>query len=180
MKKNTQTGFLKIIENLVLIHPIFCLICRKFAQHFSIYESEMNNLKKYINKKINIIDIGASDGISAKYFIKNFNIDKIYCFEPNKIYYRNLENLKKLAASNKKIKFLDLVPKEDLNFLLNVADVHLLIQKNEIDDQVMPSKLANMIASGGPIVATVNETSRINALFMQHGLGITVAPNKYG
>ena len=55
----------------------------------------MNNLKKYINKKINIIDIGASDGISAKYFIKNFNIDKIYCFEPNKSYYRNLENLKK-------------------------------------------------------------------------------------
>jgi len=95
MKKNTQTGFLKIIENLVLIHPIFYLICRKFAQHFSIYESEMNNLKKYINKKINIIDIGASDGISSKYFIKNFNIDKIYCFEPNKIYYRNLENLKK-------------------------------------------------------------------------------------
>ena len=76
MKKNTQTGFLKIIENLVLIHPIFYLICRNFAQHFSIYESEMNNLKKYINKKINIIDIGASDGLSANY-------------------YRNLENLKK-------------------------------------------------------------------------------------
>lgn len=90
----------------------------------------------------------------------------------------NLENLKKLATSNKKIKFIDLVPKEDLNLLLNIADVHLLIQKNEIDDQVMPSKLANMIASGGPIVATVNETSSINALFMKHGLGTTVAPNK--
>jgi len=95
MKKNTQTGLLKIIENLVLIHPIFYLICRRFAQYFSIYESEMNNLKKFIKKKINIIDIGASDGISAKYFIKNFNIGKIYCFEPNKIYYRNLDDLKK-------------------------------------------------------------------------------------
>jgi FkbM family methyltransferase len=95
MKKNTQTGFLKIIENLVLIHPLFYLICRKFAQYFSIYESDMHSLKKFIKKKINIIDIGASDGISAKYFIKNFKVNKIYCYEPNKIYSKNLEDLKK-------------------------------------------------------------------------------------
>jgi FkbM family methyltransferase len=95
MKKNTQTGFLKIIENLVLIHPLFYLICRRFAQYLSIYESEMNNLKHTLKNKINIIDIGASDGISAKYFIKNFNINKIYCYEPNKIYYKNLNQLKK-------------------------------------------------------------------------------------
>lgn len=51
MKKNTQTGFLKIIENLVLIPPLFYLICRKFAKYFSIYESDMPNLKKFIKKK---------------------------------------------------------------------------------------------------------------------------------
>ena len=95
MKKNTQTGFLKIIENLILIHPLFYLICRKFARYFNIYESDMHNLKNFIKKKINIIDIGASDGISAKYFIKNFKVNKIYCYEPNKIYSKNLENLKK-------------------------------------------------------------------------------------
>ena len=95
MKKNTQTGFLKIIENLILIHPLFYLICRKFAQYFNIYESDMHNLKNFIKKKINIIDIGASDGISAKYFIKNFKVDKIYCYEPNQIYSKNLDDLKK-------------------------------------------------------------------------------------
>lgn len=95
MKKNTQNGFLKIIENLVLIHPLFYIICRKFALCFSIYESDMHNLNKFIKKKINMIDIGASDGISAKYFIKNFKVNKIYCYEPNKIYSKSLEDLKK-------------------------------------------------------------------------------------
>jgi FkbM family methyltransferase len=95
MKKNTQTGFLKIIENLILIHPLFYFICRKFAQYFSIYESDTCHLKNFIKKRINIIDIGASDGISAKYFVKNFKVDKIYCYEPNQIYSKNLDDLKK-------------------------------------------------------------------------------------
>lgn len=92
----------------------------------------------------------------------------------------NLENLKELAAGKKNIKFLDLVPKKELNSLLNIADVQLLIQKNEIDDQVMPSKLANMIAVGRPIIAIVNESSNISALIKKYDLGVVVAPNKIG
>jgi colanic acid biosynthesis glycosyl transferase WcaI len=90
----------------------------------------------------------------------------------------NLENLKRIAAGNQNIRFINLVPKEELNLLLNIADVHLLIQKNEIDDQVMPSKLANMIACGGPIVATVNDASNINSLITKYNLGLTTQPGK--
>jgi colanic acid biosynthesis glycosyl transferase WcaI len=92
----------------------------------------------------------------------------------------NLEKLKKLAEPNKKIKFLDLVPKNELNLLLNIADVQLLIQKNEIDDQVMPSKLANMIAVGRPIIVIANESSNISTLITKQNLGIAVPPNKLG
>jgi colanic acid biosynthesis glycosyl transferase WcaI len=90
----------------------------------------------------------------------------------------NLESLKILAASNSKIKFIDLVPKSELNLLLNIADVHLLVQKNEIDNQVMPSKLANMIAVGGPVIAIVNDSSSISDLVTKHNLGITLPISK--
>ncbi len=90
----------------------------------------------------------------------------------------NLENLKRLASNNQRIKFIDLVPKIELNLLLNIADTQLLIQKNEIDDQVMPSKLANMIAVGRPVIAIVNESSNVSSLIKEFNLGIVVAPNK--
>ena len=47
------------------------------------------------NKKIRILDIGASDGISALYFIRNLNPIKIDCYEPHPIFYKQLIKLKK-------------------------------------------------------------------------------------
>ena len=39
---------------------------------------------KYLkNKSINVIDIGAHKGETINFFIKNFNINKIFSFEPN-------------------------------------------------------------------------------------------------
>jgi colanic acid biosynthesis glycosyl transferase WcaI len=50
--------------------------------------------------------------------------------------------------------FHDLQPKERLSDLLGLATVHLLPQKAEAADLVLPSKLTNMLASGRPVVAT--------------------------
>jgi len=47
-----------------------------------------------------------------------------------------------------------LVPEAELNALLHAADVHLLPQKVEAAELVMPSKLLYMLASARPIVAT--------------------------
>ncbi len=38
---------------------------------------------KFQNQSLNIVDIGAHEGESIDIFIKNFNINKIYSFEPN-------------------------------------------------------------------------------------------------
>jgi colanic acid biosynthesis glycosyl transferase WcaI len=48
----------------------------------------------------------------------------------------------------------DLQPKDRLSDLLGLASVHLLPQKAEAADLVLPSKLTNMLASGRPVVAT--------------------------
>ena len=49
-------------------------------------ESKLSNLKK-----VNILDIGASDGIASNFFLKNLDVNKIICFEPDKNYVRILK-----------------------------------------------------------------------------------------
>ena len=83
-QSKTQIGFLGVIEKYVRkIVPIYYFI-RSIAIKFDIFEEDFKILKEiYKDKKINIIDIGASDGISANFFIKNLNVKNIYCFEPH-------------------------------------------------------------------------------------------------
>lgn len=49
--------------------------------------------------------------------------------------------------------FMPLQPTERLNELLNLADIHVLPQRADAADLVMPSKLTGMLASGRAIVA---------------------------
>lgn len=63
--------------------------------------------------------------------------------------------LEDYASGVSNVRFHDLQPMEDLGELLNLATVHLLPQRKEVADLVLPSKLANMLASGRPVVAGV-------------------------
>ena len=51
------------------------------------------------------------------------------------------------------LQFHDLQPMEQLGDLLGMATIHLLPQKRDAADLVLPSKLTNMLASGRPVVA---------------------------
>jgi len=62
-------------------------------------------------------------------------------------------DLERSCADLPNIQFHDLQPYEKLNELLALATVHLLPQKAGAADLVLPSKLANMLASGRPVVA---------------------------
>lgn len=50
---------------------------------------------KFKNDKINVIDIGAHKGETLEIFNKNFNLGKIFCFEPNKELFQILKKKKK-------------------------------------------------------------------------------------
>jgi colanic acid biosynthesis glycosyl transferase WcaI len=52
------------------------------------------------------------------------------------------------------VTFTRLQPFERLNEWLGLADIHLLPQRADVADLVMPSKLTGMLASGRPILAT--------------------------
>ncbi|MCD9023674.1 glycosyltransferase WbuB [Cohnella silvisoli] len=74
------------------------------------------------------------------------------------------------------VRFLPLQPAEKLNELLNMADVHLLMQKRNASDLVMPSKLTGMLASGKAVIATAEESTSVHAVIQQSMAGILVPP----
>jgi colanic acid biosynthesis glycosyl transferase WcaI len=72
------------------------------------------------------------------------------------------------------IQFLPLQPSEKLNLLLNSADIHILPQKADAADLVMPSKLLGMLASGKALIATANHGTELENIVSK--VGIVVAP----
>lgn len=68
----------------------------------------------------------------------------------------NRERLEREAANLANVRFHDLQPTERLSELLSMATVHLLPQRADAADLVLPSKLTNMLGSGRPVVATAN------------------------
>ena len=94
IKKNTaNSGLLGFIEKLLRIIPHVYLIFRPLIKFTNFFEEDFFYLKNiFKNSKINIIDIGASDGISALFFIRNLKPKKIYCYEPQKFFYKKLIN----------------------------------------------------------------------------------------
>jgi colanic acid biosynthesis glycosyl transferase WcaI len=68
------------------------------------------------------------------------------------------------------VRFLDLRPADELNALLNMADMHLLPQLRGAADLVMPSKLTGMLASGRPIIAAALPGTEIASVVAGRGL----------
>lgn len=80
---------------------------------------------------------------------------------------RRIENAAQGLAN---VRFIELQPLEKLNELLNLADIHLLPQRADAEDLVMPSKLTAMMASGHPVVATAREGSELARVVAEGGL----------
>lgn len=71
------------------------------------------------------------------------------------------------------ITWLPLQPFERLSALLATADVHLLPQRADAADLVMPSKLTGMLASGRAVVGTAAPDTQLGMVLDQVGLRVT-------
>jgi colanic acid biosynthesis glycosyl transferase WcaI len=85
-----------------------------------------------------------------------------------------LERLKDYAGQMENLTWLPVQPVEKLNQLLNAADIHLLPQRADVADLVMPSKLTGMLASGRPTVATAYPDTQLAKVL--DGKGKVVPP----
>ena len=78
--------------------------------------------------------------------------------------------LQENAQNLPNVRFYPLQPFERLNDLLNVADIHILPQRADAADLVMPSKLSGMLASGKVVVATASPESELGSIVSEVGL----------
>jgi colanic acid biosynthesis glycosyl transferase WcaI len=70
--------------------------------------------------------------------------------------------------------FLDLQPAERLSELLGMADIHVLPQRADAADLVMPSKLGGMFASGRSVIVTAHAATALGEAVQ--GRGVVVEP----
>lgn len=78
-------------------------------------------------------------------------------------------DLERRCGSLPNVQFLDLQPVERLGELLGLADIHLLPQRADAADLVMPSKLTGMLSSGRPVVATAHAHTELGRIVTQCG-----------
>lgn len=74
------------------------------------------------------------------------------------------------------VRFFPLQPYEDLSRLLAIADVHLVLQKKEASDLVMPSKLTGILAAGGLGLITAVEGTSLYDIVAEHQMGVLIEP----
>ncbi|MCS7465780.1 glycosyltransferase WbuB [Stieleria sp. ICT_E10.1] len=85
------------------------------------------------------------------------------------------EKLVDSARGLSNVQFLPLQPMECFNDLMNCADIHLLPQRADAADLVMPSKLTGMLATGRPIVACASKATQIADVVEGHGIVVPPA-----
>jgi colanic acid biosynthesis glycosyl transferase WcaI len=78
--------------------------------------------------------------------------------------------LERSASGLQNLMLLDLQPLDQLNLLLNAADIHILPQQAGAADLVMPSKLLGMLASGRAVIATANPGTELADVVGQVGI----------
>jgi colanic acid biosynthesis glycosyl transferase WcaI len=73
------------------------------------------------------------------------------------------------------LRFLPVQPLERLSEMLAAGDIHLIVQRAEAADLVMPSKLTNILAAGRASIATTECGTALHDVLVGHDCGLCVA-----
>ncbi len=64
--------------------------------------------------------------------------------------------------------------------LLAAADIHLVVQRQQAADLVMPSKLPNIMAAGRPFIATTTTDTELGRVTVESQAGLLTRPEDAG
>lgn len=86
------------------------------------------------------------------------------------------QKLQRLAQDHQlnNIFFIPTQPLENFNNLLNMTDVHLVLQKKNACDLMMPSKLTAIWSAGGLALVTAERGSTLHALISENEMGVVI------
>ena len=108
----------------------------------------------------------------AQEFAPDPRIHFVFCGDG--AYHAQLAAMVRGAAN---VTMLPLQPFDRLNDLLNAADIHLLPQRPDAADLVMPSKLTGMLASGRPVIATAAPGTQVALALGSCGIAVPPLDN---
>jgi len=77
------------------------------------------------------------------------------------------------------INFLPVQDKDKFNEFLNLADLHLVLQKGNASDLVMPSKLTTILAVGGACIITCSPGTSLYNVVSKHDVGYIIEPDNF-
>ncbi|MCX2473238.1 WcaI family glycosyltransferase [Pedobacter sp. MC2016-05] len=88
------------------------------------------------------------------------------------------EKLISMAAADEltNVHFLPLQRDAVFNKFLNMADVHLVLQKKDASDLVMPSKLTTILSVGGLALVTANVGTTLCDVVRENEMGVVIEP----
>lgn len=86
------------------------------------------------------------------------------------------EDLVHRCKGLKNVRFLPLQPVDRLSGLLGAADIHVLPQRADAADLVLPSKLTGILASGRPVIATADLRTELGQVIGSSEAGELVPP----
>jgi len=76
------------------------------------------------------------------------------------------------------LQFLPIQPPERLPMMLAAANIHLVVQRREAADIVMPSKLTNILAAGRPVIATADPGTALYTILVDYKTGFVIPPDE--
>lgn len=76
------------------------------------------------------------------------------------------------------VRFSGYQPKERLSELLGIADVHVVPLRAGLGNVSVPSKTYSILASGRPILASIDAGTEVPRILEASGAGISVAPDR--
>jgi len=88
-----------------------------------------------------------------------------------------MESAKEMNISN--VQFLPLQSASSFNELLNLASIHLVLQKRSDSELFMPSKLTTILSVGGLVIVTAEENTNLFRLVTENNMGFVIEPENY-
>lgn len=85
-----------------------------------------------------------------------------------------IESAKSMNISN--VQFLPLQNTASFNELLNLASIHLVLQKRSDNELFMPSKLTTILSVGGLVIVTATKNTNLFKLITDNDMGFAIEP----
>lgn len=83
------------------------------------------------------------------------------------------------SAGLENVQFVPYQPKEELNYSLNAADVHWVVNAQGIKGVSVPSKLYGVMGVGKPVLGVLEEGSEARMIIEESGCGLVAEPKDY-